>query len=765
MSMTVQWFPLLPVWLVLLIGAALLGVLAFGSSLLTRRKSVPRPWVIALGALRVGMIIVFILGLLRPVLSMPRSVALAPDVLVLVDTSQSMNQPSATRSGNRLDEVRGVLRTSPAVRKAARTHNLHWFAFDKKACATTVEALEKSEPRGEATDFAASLKSAVEQIRLKSATAGLTTAATRVLVASDGQDQGAADAAAVARELGVAVDVLAPAPGDRKGRPAATIADVQGARRVLLGSETALLATVRADGAADGLALVLQDDGREIQRRDLGALPVGQEARVEFSDHPAAPGLKRYMLRLVQGDAPVGAGRAVNVQVSDRRHEVLMLEDTWRWDFKFLRRLLEDDPSFSFTAFLARGGAAFVQFGEPDRRVQLGGFPHSRRELDGFDTLILGDVNPQGWPRGLARHVYDAVVEGGKSLVVIAGPHLAEWTNTIELMRLLPVELTRQSGMPVTGLIDLRVTPEGMVSSWFSLLPQTAEGDDPAQAAATAAPARVSPVEQLYPVLRKRPAATVLLEAAGQSNAYGPLIVVAEHTVGRGRVLFIGTDTLWRWQTMGPRTESGVTLYHTFWQHALRALAPPEPASATNQLWLHPERTLYHAGDRVRVSTERHPAGSDAAANAPATASVTASVVLPDGSRLPLDLVPDPREPRHLSAKFDVTQPGRYRIEASARSDVQLVSETASFIEVLPRPGEGDDAPVELGLLARLASATGGRMIDPTAPDGWLPTEPAASPTIIQRESLDLWHNFSLLLVLCLLLASDWSLRLFRGLV
>jgi hypothetical protein len=442
-----------------------------------------------------------------------------------------------------------------------------------------------------------------------------------------------------------------------------------------------------------------------------------------------------------------------------------MLEDTWRWDFKFLRRILEDDPSFSFTAFLARGGAAFVQFGEPERRVQLGGFPHSRRELDGFDTLILGDVNPQGWPRGLARHVHDAVAEGGKSLVVIAGPHLAEWTNTIELTRLLPVELTRESGTPVAGPIDLRVTPEGMASSWFALIPRTADGDDQGQAAASSSPARLSPVEQVYPVLRKRPAATVLLEAAGQSNAYGPLIVIAEHTVGRGRALFIGTDTLWRWQTLGPRTESGVTLYHAFWQYALRALAPPEPTSSANQLWLHPERTLYRAGERVRLTIDRHSAGSETAASAPAAASVTASVVLPDGNRLPLDLVPDPREPLRLAAQFDITQPGRYRIEAAARTDAQLVAETATFIEALSRSGEADDAAVDMGLLARLASATGGRIIDPAAPDGWLPPEPEASTKIVQRQSFDFWHNFSLLLVLCLLLAGDWSLRLFRGFV
>jgi hypothetical protein len=303
-----------------------------------------------------------------------------------------------------------------------------------------------------------------------------------------------------------------------------------------------------------------------------------------------------------------------------------------------------------------------------------------------------------------------------------------------------------------------------MASSWFAILPRT-DGDDRLQAAASAAPARLSPVEQVYPVLRKRPAATVLLEAGDQSNAYGPLIVMAEHTVGRGRVLFIGTDTLWRWQTMGPRSESGVTLYSAFWQHALRALAPPEPTSSADQLWLRPERTLYRAGDRVRVTAEWRAGGSDASNAVSGTNPVTASVVLPDGSRLPLDLVPDQRDPRRLSAQFDVTQPGRFRIEAAARNNAQLLAEAATFVEAVPRPGEQDDSPVDMGLLGRLALSTGGRIIDPASADGWLPSASVAPATVVKRQSLDLWHNFALVLVLCTLMAGDWTLRLFRGYV
>jgi hypothetical protein len=752
MNFTWQWFPLLPVWLALALATALLAVATYGSWLL-RRKNVPRRWMLLLAALRVGMVALFLLILLRPVLSFPRRTALVPDLLVLVDTSQSMSQASAAGEGTRLDEVRRALQDSPALRRAAESHELRWFTFDRRAYPLETADWEQAQPSGDATLLAESLKSACEQVRLANAAAGVQGAPARALVVSDGQDQSAADAAAVARELGLSIDVLSPSAADGAAAVPVALVDVQAAPRVLLGSETALQATLRASAAADDCELVVEEDGRPIERRPVGPLAAGEEARVTITHRPEEAGLKRYVLRLVRGDAELGRPRAVNVQVADARHDVLLLEETWRWEFKHLRRLLEDDPSFSLTALLSRGGAATVQFGEPDRGVELGGFPRSPGELGGFDTLILGNVDPHAWPRGLTRHLYDAVVDEGKSLVVIAGPRLGEWTDQVDLTRLLPVDLSRESGLPLAGPIELRVTPEGKVLGWFALEP---EAD---AAALAAAPLRLPPLDQVYPVLRKRPAATVLLETAGHTNDQGPLIVMAEQTVGRGRVLFIAADTLWRWQTLGPRSESGATLYAAYWQHALRALAPVEPTSSATRLWLRPERTAYRAGERVRLSAEWD-------SDAQQSAAVSAIVVLPDGRRLPLDLAAAQGDPGRLGAEFDVAAPGSYKIEAVARAeDARVVAEIATTIEVAPRAAEGDAAPVNAEALARLAAATGGRVIDPAAADGWLPAAPPAQEFVVRQQPFDAWRNFTLLGVLCVLLAGDWSLRLFRGYV
>jgi hypothetical protein len=757
MNLLVHWFPLLPTGLVSALCAALVATLAFGSWLLGR-KNVPRPWVLVLGALRAAAVAVFTLALLRPMVSCDRTLTLLPHALVLVDVSRSMAQGSAASDGSRLDEVRGALRDSRAIHAAAADHTLDWFAFDVRAYPSNSTEIDQTEPRGETTDLATSLTSALHHLQLANVKSGNQDSARRVLLASDGQDRGASDAIAAARELGVVVDVFIPAVSGATRQPAATIVDVQCAPRVLLGAETAFLVAVRADAAADAMTLVLETDDREVRRVEVGALAAGEETHVALSDRPAEPGLKRYTLRLSRGGDTIGKPQSVNVQVADQRYDVLLLEDTWRWEFKFLRRLLEDDPAFSFTAFLARGGAAFVQFGEPERRVQLGGFPHGRGELDGFDAIILGNVNPRNWPRGLARHIHEAVTGSGKSLVVMAGPHLAEWTDVVELTGLLPVELTAESGLPVAGPIELRITPEGEQTGWFALLSDDAGTAESTSAAAHAAQ-RLPPFDRVYPVLRKRPAARVHLEAVGHMNAFGPLVVMAEHTVGRGRVFFIGADTLWRWQMSGRSNESGVTLYSAFWQQVLRALAPVEPTSNGDRLWLRPERTSYRAGDRARLTAQWQHEGSIN------SAAVTATVVMPDGNRLPLEVVADQREPSRLAAQFDVVQPGRYRVEAAARGDAQLLAEISTIIEAAPRPREDDPSPVDAAFLARLASATGGRVIDPTSADGWLPPVEGPPTTVQRRQSFDLWHNSALLLVLCTLLAADWSLRLFRGYV
>ncbi len=741
-----QWLPAISPLTIAAFAVASLALLAYGSRLLLQ-KHVPRRAVLQLGALRLAMISLIVLMLFRPVLSVPREVANSGGLIVLVDSSASMQSPSG--NGSRWDEVRQKLADSPAIRTAGQTHDLHWFSFDQTATAIQSGDLQKTSPAGESTAIAASLRSAWNYVQLVNAAREIHAAPQRVLLASDGLNSDADDVAAAAKELGIAIDIL---PIEKSpsadSTAAASIELVQAVRRVLVGSETAFQVTVHPYQSVEQLTLSVMEDDQPVLQRELSTLQSGRDEFVVVKAKPKDAGLKRYTFQLHQGDNKIGEPFAVNVQAVDDRHDVLILEDTWRWEFKYLRRVLEDDPHFNLTAFLSRGGNAFVQFGEPDRRVKLGGFPQSRSELDGFDTIVLGDVQPSTWPRGLTRHLQAAVTSGGKSLVVLAGKHLGEWVENPELAQLLPVEVTRESGQPLSGAVEVTLTPAGRTSSWFTM---PAGRDSEATVVAN-----LPTIEHLYPALKKRPAATVLVEAKGHQNAHGPLPVIAEHTVGRGRVLFVGTDTLWRWQNYGPRTDDGVTLYSAFWQHALRALAPTEPTMVTRAVFLRPEKSHCHVGELVRLEVE----DSASADEAPA-ANFESVVVLPDGRRLPVGT----RYDRKPMIEFEAALPGRYRVETVARSEGKSSGETFAVVEVASAGKETDGAPVDVAALERWAAATGGRVIDATASDGWITPDSVNRVTSVQRQSYDLWHNYSLMLILCGLLAADWLLRLFRGYV
>ena len=761
-SLTISWMPVLPPWLIALFTLALLALLGRGSLLLAQKR-LPRRWIVGLGALRVAIVAVFALCLLQPIVSFRRTVPEGPPVLVLLDASQSMGLKDAAAPAGRLAESLRWLEQSGLKNKLTARPNTHWFAFDSHARTTAPADLAALAPNGATTRYGESLADAWEHYRQQRSADAPLVPGGRVLLVSDGHDFGTRDVTEVARQLGVVVDTLAPASAVRGTEPAQiSIAHMQAPRRVLLGAESRLTVALRAGGlAGKPLTLQLRDGDKLVATQPLTFAANETEKRVSLVFRPEEAGLKEYHVTIEGAPAatpaptpaatpagePEGAhARKFSVQVVGARNEVLFLEDNWRWEFKFLRRIFEDDPSFTLTAFLARGENAFVQLAEPDRRTQVTGFPQSRAELAGFDTLVIGSADPRRWPRGFARAVQELVVEEGKSLIVIGGPNLRALFAQSPIAALLPVELVPESGTPLPGPVPVRVTLEGLATPFFS--------------APTGVPAgywsALPPVDQIYPPLRKKPAATALVETEKLANAYGKLILMAEHTVGRGRVLFVGTDTLWKWQMNGAVAE-GPTPYQVFWQQALRALAPIRQSTGNVNLNLEPDRSRYEPGQTVVLRAEVQ------SAQALPKARVQAQVTLPDGKQLPLDFSPDPAAPGFFTARFDATRAGQHKVAASVIAEDKTAADTLIAFDVEAGSAELADARINDAGLRRIARDTGGQHLDRADPTTWRALASLEKVPVVRVQTVDLWNRYVLLLLLSALLGIDWLLRLLRG--
>lgn len=787
-SFSFHFLPSLPLWAILLICAVLFLLLVHGSVVLLRKR-VPSKWVGLLGLMRVAIIIVFALCLLGPMLSFQREVPKKPDLLVMIDTSKSMDLPAANSSRSRLHTSMDSLQSNNVLSKLAGQYDLHFYTFDQNARALPSQniagQLKDLKAQGQTTQLGQSLSDAWQAAR---DAAGDGPAPDHVLLITDGHDSGSTDAAVAAAQHGLKVDYLAmpEPPVDAQAQGSVVITSLQSQPRVLLGSDATFLATLaRDDTAPRKLTLALTEDGKAVVTQPV-TMPAGQaELQVRVDYRPSQRGLHKYRMVLFEKDRPASTSNSgannpaseaaaekpagdtntidaqtivaaaqsqetasayeLSLAVVDSTINVLFIEDTYRWSFRFFKRLMEDDPSYSLTSMLSRGGGAYTRFAEPDRQLDITSFPQNAAELQGIDIIMLGDASPRHWPSGLAQALYQSVTRDGKSLIVIAGPNLAQWTAVPELMALLPVDLTRDSAKPVEGPIQVSITPEGRSSSFFS---------DNMGVFTQVLP----PLDFIYPPARKRPGATVLLEASDMSTQQGRVIAVAEHAIGNGRVLYIGSDSLWKWQLAARRNELGVTPYSLFWQQAMRAMTPLSRGDSTFRLQT--SRSRYETGQRIalRATLTR----GQMAANPKLEATVT----LPDEQSAPVAFIADPSEPGLFVADFQATQPGTYRIEASAVTEKQTIGQVTTTLDVSPAPGESSHIGINAEKLARLAAATGGQRVDPTDNATW-PSEESSrqSVYVTKTTQIDLWNHYLLLVALCLLLGGDWLIRLLRGYV
>lgn len=757
--MNLRWMPVVPLWMAGAIVLALLFVLLHGTLGLLKKR-IPARLVAILAGLRLAAIGIFALCLLQPVLTLQRSVAETPPVLVLVDTSKSMDRVDAAESGSRLAGAVRNLEQSGLLAALSARENVHWFAFDSKARKTSPEQLSSLNTSGATTRYSESLAHAWELSLQAQPENAPFVAGGRVLLVSDGRDEGLRDIVETARELGLAIDTAA--PSDNAGGPdpeTLRIAGVQSPRRVLLGAETRLNVMFHQTGLA-GKPLTLEvSDGDKVVARQSFRFGNGEEDKtVTIAFRPEEAGLREYTVSVPEAadtsaSQPAGksggpqklgeAAHRFSIQVSGARNEVLFLEDAWRWEFKFLRRIFEDDPSFTLTAFLSRGQNAFVQLGEPERRTQVAGFPQTRPELAGFDTLVLGSVDPRRWPRDFAGVLRSQVEEEGKSLVVLAGPNLRELGRHPELAALLPVELTAESSNPVDGPVQVSVTAEGLASPFFA----TQDSGNAGQWSS------LPPLDHVYPALRKKPGATVLAEAQTQGNPYGNLILVAQHTAGRGRVLFIGTDTLWKWQMHAPRTD-GPTPYQIFWQQALRALAPLRQGSGNVSFFVTPERSRYATGESVVFRAELRPSGASPALR------VQGQVALPDGKQVTLDFAADSSEPGMFVARLAAEIPGLHKLSAVATVGEKAAGEALVAFDVEEHTGERAVRRVDEANLSRIARDGGGQLLRWSQPETWSHLARVEKVPVTRQTTVDLWSRFLLLGALVLVLGTDWILRL-----
>ncbi|HEY7928875.1 MAG TPA: hypothetical protein VID71_02610 [Steroidobacteraceae bacterium] len=718
----------------LLGGAVLFAGLALITATASRQRALPPGRRGLIATLQALMLALVLLVLAQPALRVSRLAPGQNTIAVLLDDSASMT----LRDGQdtRLAQARSLL-DSPALAQLGRRYRVRDFVF--AGSVQPVDGYGVLPLPGDRTAIGAAILRVLQAMH--------TSALGALILISDGNDSaGVLSSEQLAQISSYGVPVHTIGMGRVRMPEDLELAQVTLPERALPGTTMVARVSVRHDGPGS-TRLKVYDGDRFLGSRDVALADDDGVASVPISFTLDQPGERMLSFRV----EPKPEERELRnntqvrtVQVRAERASVLYVEGEPRWEFKFMRRALEQDPGVRLVSLLRTSTNGYYRQGVDTAQELRDGFPTDASTLDAYDALIIGSL-PAAWfrPEQL-QMIHDFVSERGGSLLLLAGPEglgNGGWGQGM-IGQMLPSHLPDS---PAAGGRDsfhrerVAVTPTaaGRQSPMLQL-----SGAEPGADAASEQRlwSTLPPLQDYQDVGSTRLAATTWLNVrVGQRLQ--PLLLSEPY--GRGQTYILATGGTWRWRMGLPSTDER---HQQFWRQLLHALVAgvPQPFELTARI----------AGDAVQLRAQLR----DAAFRPLEGATITVSVSSPHES-FSFSLPPVAGQPGIYQTSWRPADAGPIVFEASARRNAQPLGSARASLDYTRGDAEFFSIRQNRALLQQLADSTGGRY--------WQPTDLARLPQVIgasnagvlEQQLLPLWDAPLLFLLLAALKCSEWLLR------
>jgi uncharacterized membrane protein len=724
----------LPWWALALIAAAALAIawLAYSRAPMSAARRA------VLSALRFVTLAALVVFLLRPVARVPDADGRSAIVPILVDTSRSMSIEDAARGRRRIDAARDLV-AGALVPQLAKSFQVEVLAFGEGVAPAAPADLSASARRSE---LGAALTAVRDRYRGR-AMPGI------VLLSDGGDTSGRGDEPAGVVAPVFAIGVGAAAITD------AEVLSVTAAEQVLDDSRVDLAVSAVAHGlGAAPMELRLRENGRPIDVRRVAPAADGTPVRQVFQVSPprGTPTVYTVEIPAAAGElVPENNARSVLVQPPIRARRVLLVEGAPGFEHSFLKRAWAADQGLEVDSVVRKGrneqGADtyYIQ-AAPSRSASLtAGFPSSRDALFAYDAIVLANVESHQLTRAQLDATRAFVAQRGGGLLVLgARSFLRQGLADTALDDVLPLDPSDRGGDAVPASAPretnrVALTAAGEAHPIMQLSPDaedTRRRWDGLPALAAVAP-----------LGGPRPGASVLAVTTAAGGT--PRAVVAVQRFGEGRAMVFTGEASWRWRMMVPAADRA---FDTFWKQSLRwlALGAGEPVQVSAAPGTGPGDSL---PVRVTVRSSSFEPVRDA--------SVELRITAPDGRGESFPAVADAAGDGggRYTASFRPGSAGVYKVAAAVGRAGAAAGSASTSVLVGGADAEMTDPRLNIQLLQRLASLSGGRVLTEDQV-GELPAMLRASlPAAARAARRDLWHNGWSFAAILVLLAAEWILR------
>ncbi len=548
----------------------------------------------------------------------------------------------------------------------------------------------------------------------------------------------------------------------------------------------------------DGETIVVQlvdEEDTELQRTSLRCVKKEELLTHRFLFRPEISGISFYKVRaFAESDESklatpeqIAEATVENNQrwlVVDRGggpFRVLYVSGRPNWEFKFLRRALQEDdevdlvglvriakkePKFTFrgrsgesTNPLFRGfgnnedeqaeqydQAVMLRLGTDDAEELRDGFPHASDELFKYHAIIFDDVEAANFTQDQMSLVQEFVSRRGGGFLMLGGRESfagGEYART-PIGELLPVYVDVAAAEPVENY-NLKLTREGWLQPWVRM-----------RSSEVAEEKRLDEMPSFKTVNRVRsikPGASVLAHVAGGGDGAYPALVV--HRFGKGRAAASLVGDMWRWNLR--RAEVGESDLERSWRQAVRWLVADVPGRVGVEAKQDKDDPAGPTELLVTVLDEEYRQLDNA--------SVEVKVMTPEGAEIALPAEPSTEKAGTYVAVFSsrMTGPHHAEVVVTAEDGSEIGRREIGWVSE-PSLDEFQALMPDRNMLNDLATRTDGEVIELDALNSFVESLPNRKIPVTEPWVYPLWHQWPVFAFAIVCLVGEWGVRRWNGL-
>jgi len=284
-----------------------------------------------------------------------------------------------------------------------------------------------------------------------------------------------------------------------------------------------------------------------------------------------------------------------SINVVDEFFRVLYVTGTPDWQWRFVKEVLYRDKAVG-----EKGFRTYLESADPRVRQSNTLFVNSIEMTDeeffSRDVIILGDTSADSLTEKFCQRLVRFVSEFGGGLVVAPGPSngLRQLGST-PIAQMLPVVPETTAATDPVKPFKLKLSPLVWQADFMHI---GSAGD---QQASREVWQSITPLSWYQRVGRLHPLAEVLAEHPTDRCTDGetPQPLIARRPFGRGEVIYLGTDELWRL-----RRHAGERYFRQFWSQIVSRLALSHALGSAKRFVARLDRETYRTNEPANISVE-----------------------------------------------------------------------------------------------------------------------------------------------------------------